>query len=295
MGVCLLEAMPSTAWFIHKMKLNDLSQKTIITVAPTGAWPTKKDNPNIPLTPAEIADDVHDCWLAGAAVAHLHMRDERGNGTMDKDIFRETVARIREKCDIILNLTTSGDLNATDDTRMVHLIELKPELASFDAGSMNWMHNSLFLNPPAFLEKLGTTMIDNKVKPEIEIFDAGMIYNALHYIKQGVIEEPAHFQFVLGAAGGIGATVENLIFLRGLIPENATWSAFGIGRGALPIMLTTIALGGHVRVGMEDNVYYSKGRLASSNREFVERTVRILKEANREPASPEEARNILGV
>ena len=275
--------------------MTNLSQKTIITVAPTGAWSSKKDNPNIPLTPTEIADDVFDCWQAGAAVAHLHMRDDEGAGTMDKEKFANTVGLIRERCDIVLNLTTSGDLNATDETRMTHFIELKPELASFDAGSMNWMHSTLFLNPPAFLEKLGVTMIENQVKPEIEIFDAGMIYNTLYYIKQGVVETPAHFQFVLGAAGGMAATVENLIFLKGIIPEDATWSAFGIGRGALPIMLTAIALGGHVRVGMEDNIYYARGQLAVSNREFVEQAARIIREVDKAPATPDEAREILGL
>jgi 3-keto-5-aminohexanoate cleavage enzyme len=275
--------------------MTDLSQKTIITVAPTGAWPSKKDNPNVPLTPAEIASDVYDCWKAGAAVAHLHMRDAEGLGSMSKDKFAETVGLIKEKCDIVLNLTTSGDLNATDETRMAHFIELKPELASFDAGTMNWMHTTLFINHPDFLTKLGKTMIEHGVKPEIEIFDAGMIGNAIHYLKTGVIQAPAHFQFVLGAAGGIGANVENLVFLKGLMPEGSTWSAFGIGKNAIPILLTTIALGGHVRVGMEDNVYYSKGKLADSNAQFVERTARIIKEATREVATPDEARKIFGV
>lgn len=273
--------------------MTDLSQKTIITVAPTGAWPNK--NPNTPLTPAEIADDVYYCWKAGAAVAHLHMRDDNGNGTMDKNKFAETVSMIRDRCDIVLNLTTSGDLNATDETRMEHFIELKPEFASYDAGTMNWMHSTLFINHPRFLEKLGRTMIENGVKPEIEVFDAGIIYNAMYYVKKGVLQAPVHFQFVLGAAGGIGATVENLVFLKGLIPEGSIWSAFGIGREAIPILFATIAMGGHVRVGMEDNVYYSKGKLADSNTQFVERTVRTIKEATREVATPDEARQILGV
>ncbi len=168
--------------------MTDLSQKTIITVAPTGAWPSKKDNPNVPLTPVEIADDVYACWKAGAAIAHLHMRNDEGLGTMSKDKFVETVGLIKEKCDIVLNLTTSGDLNATDETRMAHFIELKPELASFDAGTMNWMHTTLFINHPEFLEKLGTAMNENGVKPEIEVFDAGMIYNAMHYVKKGNLQ-----------------------------------------------------------------------------------------------------------
>ena len=269
--------------------------KIIITVAPTGAWPGKKENPNVPLTPKEIAADVYDCWKAGAAVAHLHMRDDEGKGTMNKNKFRETVEIIRGQCDIVLNLTTSGDLNATEETRMEHLIELKPELASFDAGSMNWMHSGLFLNPPQFLEKLGHVMQENGVKPEIEIFDAGMVYNALYYLKKGALKAPLHFQFVLGAAGGTAATIENLVYLKSLIPQDSTWSALGIGAGHLPIMLTALGMGGHIRVGMEDNVYYAKGQLAKSNAEFVSRTARLIKEANHEVATPEEARKILGL
>lgn len=270
-----------------------MTNKTIITVATTGAFPTKKDNPNIPLTPKEIAEDVYECWQAGASIAHLHMRDDEGRGTMNIEKFRETVALVREKCDIVINLTTSGDLNATDETRMIHIEELKPELASYDCGSMNWAHSGLFINHPAFLEKLGQVMIDNDVRPEIEIFDAGMFYNSLHYIKKNLLKTPAYYQFVLGAAGGIAATVENLIFLRNLLPENAHWSAFGIGRAHMPILMTTLAMGGHVRVGMEDNVYYSKGRLAKSNAEFVERVVRLTNEVDRAAATPDEAREIL--
>ncbi len=285
----------AAAWRHIREETMDLSEKVIITVAPTGAWPSKKDNPAVPMTPREIADDVYACWQAGASIAHLHMRNEAGLGTMSKELFKETVSLIRERCDIVLNLTTSGDLEATDETRMAHLIELKPELASYDCGSMNWMHSGVFLNTPTFLEKLAQTMNENGVKPEIEIFDGGMVYNAAYYHKKGLLKAPMHYQIVLGAAGGMAATVENLVFLKGLIPAGATWSALGIGKGHLPILYTTLALGGHVRVGMEDNVTYSKGRLAASNAEFVERTVRIIREMSKEAASPDEARAILGL
>jgi uncharacterized protein (DUF849 family) len=266
---------------------------TIVTVATTGAWPTKEHNPAIPLTPKEIAADVFECWQAGAAIAHLHMRDDQGRGTMDAGRFAETVALIREKCDIVLNLTTSGDLDATDETRMAHLIALKPELASYDAGTMNWMHASIFMNHPKFLEKLGRTMTELGVRPEIEVFDAGMFYNAQYYMKQGVIKAPGYFQFVLGAAGGMAATVENLVFLKSLLPADAKWSALGIGAGHLPIMYAAIALGGNIRVGMEDNVFYAKGRLAKSNAELVARAARLVREANNEVATPTRAREIL--
>ena len=270
-------------------------EKVIITAALTGAFGGKKQNPNIPLTPQEIANDAYECWKAGAAIAHLHMRDEAGQGTMNKERFRETVELIKGKCDIILNLTTSGDLNATDESRMAHLIELKPEMASYDAGTMNWMNSSVFFNTPPFLEKLGKTMLELNVKPEIEIFDAGMVYNSLYYMKQGSLKAPVHYQFVLGAPGGTTATVENLVYLKSLIPEGSTWSAFGIGKGHLPIMYAALALGGHVRVGMEDNMYYAKGRLAKSNAEFVERAGRLIVEANKEVATPDEARELLGL
>lgn len=269
--------------------------KIIVTVAPTGAFPTKEHNPNIPLTPKEIAADVYECWQAGAAIAHLHMRDAQGKGTMDKSRFIETVGLIRERCDIVLNLTTSGDLNATDETRVAHIIELKPELASYDCGTMNWAHSALFINHPKFLESSGRLMTELGIMPEIEIFDPGMFYNAQYYMKQGVIKPPGYYQFVLGAPGGIAATVPNLVYLRSLLPADAKWSAFGIGAAHLPIMYATIALGGNVRVGMEDNVVYAKGRLAKSNAEFVERAVRIIKEAQHEPATPADAREIIGL
>lgn len=267
--------------------------KTIITVAATGAWPMKKDNPNVPLTPREIADDVYECWKAGAAIVHIHVRDDNGQGSMSKEKFAGTVKLIRSKCDIVLNLTTSGALNPSDEDRMAHFIEIRPELSSFDAGSMNWMHTTVFLNTPQFLETLGKTMIANNVKPEIEIFDAGMVYNALHYLKKGVINAPAHFQFVLGAPGGMTATVENLVFLKSIIPSDATWGALGIGAAHIPILYATIALGGHVRVGMEDNVFYAKDRLAKSNAEFVARAARLIREANKEVATPDDARRML--
>ena len=168
-------------------------QKTIITVATTGAWPTKANNPNVPMTPEEISEDVYACWKAGAAIAHLHMRDDEGKGTMDKEKFRKTVELLHANhpdCDIILNMTTSGDLNATEETRQAHLKELRPEMGSYDCGSMNWLHTSLFLNPPSFLEELGKNMQEWGVKPEIEAFDPGMIANAAYYLKKGVLKAP---------------------------------------------------------------------------------------------------------
>ena len=136
-------------------------EKVIITAALTGAMTPKEMNPNIPLTPQEIANDAYECWNAGAAVVHLHMRDEKGHGTMNKETFKETVALVKAKCDVVINLTTSGDNRASDEERMAHLIEIKPEMASFDAGSFNWMPSGVFMNTPQFLEKLGKVMLEN--------------------------------------------------------------------------------------------------------------------------------------
>ena len=280
-----------------------MAKKTIITVATTGAWPKKENNPNVPMTPAEIAEDIFACWKAGAAIAHLHMRDDAGNGTMDIHKFEETVKLLRAnhpKCDIILNMTTSGDLYATDETRQIHLKELRPELGTFDCGSMNWMNSSLFINSPKFLEELGKNMQEWGVKPEIEAFDPGMIANAAYYLKKGVLKAPLHFQFCMGCANGIPGSMKNLVFMletaESLIGKgNFTWSCFGVGHSAMEILYGGVALGGNVRVGMEDNVLCAKGVLAESNAQFVERAARVIREYGNEIATPDEAREILGL
>lgn len=277
--------------------MSDLDNKVILTVATTGAWPKKENTPYVPLQPEEIAEEIYACWKAGASIAHIHVRDDQGNASMDFGKFKKTVELVRAKpeCDIVLNLTTSGGIGLDDEIRIKPLVELKPELASYDCGSMNWQHNCVFENSPSFLEKLGHEMAEAGVKPEIEIFDVGMIYNALYYLKKGVLKAPLHFQFVLGAAGGMPATVENLVYLKNLIPEGSTWSALGIGKGHLPILYAALALGGNVRVGMEDNILLSKGVLAKSNVDFVERTKRSIEAFGKTVATPDEARQILGV
>ena len=278
-----------------------MAKKTIITAAVTGAWPKKENNPNVPLTPSEIADDVYSVWMAGAAIVHLHMRDDEGNGTMDKDKFVETVDLIKTRypdCDIILNLTSSGDIKSNDDTRLEHIQILKPEMASYDCGSMNWLNSGLFINSPAFLERSGLLYQELNVKPEIEAFDPGMIANAAYYLKKGVLKAPLHFQFCMGCANGIPGTVRNLVFMKETMEHlcpGSTWSTFGVGHSAMEIMYTAIAMGGHIRVGMEDNVMYAKGELAKSNSQFVERAARAIREYGNEVATPDEAREILGI
>ena len=280
-----------------------LKNKVIITAAVTGAWPKKENNPNVPMTPQEIADDVYACWKAGAAVAHLHMRDDEGNGTMDTAKFEETVNLIHTKypdCDIVLNLTTSGDIHADDEIRVAHVKKLKPEMASYDCGSMNWLNSSLFINSPAFLERCGKLFQELNIKPEIEAFDPGMIANAAYYLKKGVLKAPLHFQFCMGCANGIAGSMKNLIFMKETADElvgkgNYTWSCFGVGHSAMEMLYGAVALGGNIRVGMEDNVMYAKGQLAESNVQFIERAVRVIKEYGKEVATPDEARQILGL
>ena len=272
-------------------------EKLIITVATTGAWPTKEITPYVPIEPEEIAKEVYACWNAGAAIAHIHVREDDQSASMNLTKFKKTVELIRayEDCDVILNLTTSGNVGLADEERMNPFIELRPEMASYDAGTMNWMHSTVFENRPEFLENLALKMQECNVKPELEIFDSGMIYNSLHYMKKGALKSPAHFQFCMGAPGGTAGTIDNLYHLLSLIPADSTWSSFGIGASCMPIMFATIAKGGHVRVGMEDNVYLSKGVLAQSNVEFVERAKRVATEFGRPIATPTEARKILGL
>lgn len=280
-----------------------MAKKTIITAAVTGAWPKKENNPNVPMTPQEIADDVYACWKAGAAIAHLHMRDDEGNGTMDTAKFEETVNLIHTKypdCDIILNLTTSGDIHADDEIRVAHVKKLKQEMASYDCGSMNWLNSGLFINSPKFLTDCGLLFQETNTKPEIEAFDPGMIGNAAYYIKKGVLKTPVHFQFCMGCANGIPGTMKNLIFMKETADElvgkgNYTWSCFGVGHSAMEMLYGAVALGGGIRVGMEDNVMYAKGQLAESNVQFVERAARVIREYGNEVATPAEAREMLGL
>jgi 3-keto-5-aminohexanoate cleavage enzyme len=277
--------------------MSDLKNKRVITVAITGSWPTREQNPNLSITPEEIAKDVYECWKAGAAIAHIHVRNDDGTPSTDFEKYKETIERIRayKDCDICINITSSGSVGFGDEERIYPLQKLLPEMASYDAGTLNWQHRTIFENHPRFLEKLGTALIESNIKPEIEIFDAGMIYNAIYYMKKGILKAPCHFQIVLGCPGGMTNTVENLVFLKSLIPAGSTWAACGIGSGHMPILMTTIAMGGHIRVGMEDNVMWQKGVLAESNAQFVKRAKELLEMNGLEAATPDEARQIYGL
>lgn len=269
-------------------------EKLIITVGITGSRITRKQTPYIPITPEEIARSGIEAWKAGASILHIHVRDpETGLGTQKLELFKEVVDRIRSETDAILCLTTSGipGRNLPISDRLIPL-SLQPELVSFDAGSIN-MGEHVFLNPQEFLDTLAKATLERGIKPELEIFEVGMVYTCLKYLEKGLLKPPLHFQFVLGTPNGMPATVKSLLHLTEIIPQDSTWSVIGVGAGQLPMAMVAMTMGGHVRVGLEDNIYYSKGILAKSNAELVERVVRISREFGREIATPNEARRIL--
>jgi len=275
------------------------SNKVIITCALTGAGTTKEQTPHVPVTAEEIAADVVAAAKAGAAIVHLHARDEAGGNTMDPDIFAKIVNVSREAVkkagiDVVFNLTTSGS-KFSEEWRVGHLPVLKPEMCSYDPGSMNWANTYVFLNPPTFLEKLGKVSQELEIKPECEIFDAGMIGNVNYYLKKGVLKAPLHYQFVLGVPGGMPGNIESLAYLLPKIQEGSTWSITGIGRTSLPMALAGLSAGcDGIRVGLEDNINLSKGVLAT-NAQLVEQVVTLAKAAGREIATAADAREILGL
>jgi uncharacterized protein (DUF849 family) len=276
-----------------------MAEKIFITAALTGAVTPKEINPYIPLTPEEIAKDAYDCWKAGAAIVHLHMRDEAGKGTMDADRFKKAIKLLRahEDCDVVICCTSSGTYPPVgDEERMKHFTLIPEiEMGSYDAGTFNWGCDVVFDNTPTFLTSLGQCYQSYDVKPEIEIFDMGMMGNVKHYLKEGVLPENPYYQFVLGVLGGMEANVENLQFMVNHLPENAKWSAFGIGKDHLPIMYAALAMGADgIRVGLEDNVMYAKG-VKATNVMLVERAVRVVKEFGKEVATPAEARALLNL
>jgi len=267
--------------------------KLIITVAPVGAETTRKDNPNLPLTPAEIAQDVVRCVEKGASLVHLHVRDAAGNATQSRDIFREAIALIKKNCSAIIQVSTGGAAWMTPEERL-QPVTLRPEMATLTTGTVNF-GDDVFANPPQVIEHFAREIAAHGVKPEIEVFDVGMIANALRLVKQGILQLPLHFDFVMGVPGGIPGEPRHLLHLVESLPAGSTWTVAGIGRCELPLAVQAILLGGHVRVGFEDNVYYSKGVLATGNAQLVERIARLAAELGRAVATPDEARRILGL
>ncbi|MDP2968111.1 MAG: 3-keto-5-aminohexanoate cleavage protein [Deltaproteobacteria bacterium] len=271
-------------------------EKLIITVGITGSRITRQQTPYIPITPEEIVWSGIEAWRAGASILHIHVRDPKtGLGTQDLSVFKEVVDRIRSETDAILCLTTSGipGRNLPIGERLQPL-SLQPEFVSFDAGSIN-MGENVFLNPQEFLEALAKATLEKGIRPELEVFEVGMVYTCLKYFERGLLKPPLHFQFVLGTPNGMPATVKSLLHLTEIIPDDSTWSVIGVGPGQLPMAMIAMTMGSHVRVGLEDNIYYSKGVLAKTNAELVERIGRISKEFGREVATPDEARKILSL
>ena len=269
--------------------------KLIISCCICGAEVTKENNPAVPYTVEEIAREAKSAYDAGAALIHLHVRWDDGTPTQDKGRFQECVDAIRKVCpDVIIQPSTGGAVGMTDLERLQSTeITPTPEMATLDCGTCNFGGDEIFINTDNTINNFGDIMKERGIKPECEVFDKGMIDLALKAAKKGHIDYPIHFDFVLGVQ--MTATVRDLVYMATSIPAGCTWTATGIGKTAWDIAAATIAMGGHVRVGFEDNVYMSKGVLAKSNGEMVERVVQMAKLMNREVATPDEARQILGL
>ncbi|NIM97959.1 MAG: 3-keto-5-aminohexanoate cleavage protein [candidate division Zixibacteria bacterium] len=285
--------------------------KLIVTAAVTGSVTPTDKTPHIPVTPKEIADEAIACYHEGASVAHIHVRDPKTKKpSMKSALYAEVVDRIKSECNMIINLTTgmgarivmtekekeeAGEaLFTTPERRTEHIVLLSPEMCSLDVGTMNF-GSWIFANPFPVIEKMAAIIRDAGVKPEIEIFDTGHVDIAEKLISKGLIRQPAHYQFCMGVTGGLSATPKNLLHLVETIPEKSTWSVLGVGASQFPMVTLAMALGGHVRVGFEDNLYISKGILAKSNTEFVKKVAEAARMFGRQLANPDEARAILDV
>lgn len=267
-------------------------EKLIITVAPTGSIPRKKDTPHVPTTPEEIVEDCVACVAAGASILHLHARDEEENPSTRYDLFERMVTGLKPRTNAILQVSTGGRAGSGFAERAERL-NLATEMASLTTGSVNFPE-SVYINGRELVEGLAARMRELKIKPEMEVFDASMVQGAIDLEKKGLVAAPLHFNFVLGLKGALPATLKNLLFLTELIPTGSTWSVTGVGKAQLTMGVHAMLMGGHVRVGLEDNIYYSRGRLAA-NAELVARIARLAAEFGREVASPDEARKILGL
>ncbi|MGP6138643.1 MULTISPECIES: 3-keto-5-aminohexanoate cleavage protein [unclassified Jeotgalibaca] len=280
-------------------------KKTIITVALSGSQGSKEKNPHTPVTVDEMIEDAYHCYLAGASIVHIHVKaDDCITYEINNEKFQQVKEGIERRCDMIVNLTTSGEVKTFQgleimgeldgyQNKRLGILDLEPEMATFDMATMNF-GEKVFLNPLTFLRTSGRKMKDLKILPEVEIFNIGDIQMAQQLIKEGALPENPYYQLCLGVSGGTPATIRNLVFLQEALPAGSTWSALGIGIDHLPILFTTVAMGGHVRVGLEDNLYYTRGQKAT-NVALVKRAARIINEFGNVVASPMEARKILGI
>ncbi len=270
-------------------------EKLIITAAICGAEVLKEHNPAVPYTVEECVREAKSACEAGASIIHLHVRTDDGIPTQDKERFRVIMEAIQKACPrVIIQPSTGGAVGMTNDERL-QPTELLPEMATLDCGTCNFGGDDIFENTENTIKYFGKRMIERGIKPELEVFDKSMIDMALRLHKKGFINKPMHFDFVMGVNGGISGELRDFVFLRGSIPQDATYTVAGIGRYEFPLAAAAIVDGGHVRVGFEDNVYLSKGVLAKSNGELVAKVVRMAKELGREVATPDEAREILGL
>jgi len=287
--------------------------KTIISCAVTGNLVRPDQHPALPVTPAEIARAAIDAGRAGAAIAHIHVREpDTGKPSMRIELFREVVDRIRDSgADILINLTTGegGRFAPSEDDprlagpgttllpplrRVEHVVELKPDLCSLDFNTMN-SGGQVVINTPVNVRKMAAAIVAAGVKPELEVFDTGDIHMAGDMIAEGLLPGRPFFQIVTGVRYGCASTAETVAYMKSILPAGALWSAFGIGRHEYPMLAAAKVLGGHVRVGMEDNIYIRHGELVRDNAQLVERAVALLDILGAEPASASEARDILGI
>lgn len=262
----------------------------VITVAPVGAELTPEQTPHLPVTPAQLGAVAREIRAAGASIIHVHCRNDDGTNTHDVARFRAAYEAIRAESDLIVQFSTGGAIGMTPEERAAPL-ELRPEMATLTCGSVNF-GDDIFENSFPIMRGILAAMRRYGVVPELEIFDRGHLSNARLLAKSGDLTLPQHVDFVLGVPGGLDASVDNLVDLVRALPAGCTWSVAGIGRMQLPLAVTAIAMGGHVRVGLEDNIYYERGRLAR-NEELVARVVRIATELGRPVATPDEARALL--
>lgn len=265
----------------------------IITAALTGAELTRHQHPRLPITPEEIGLAAAQCAEAGASIVHVHARWPDGSPTQSAEVYAQIIEAVQQRCDVIVQVSTGGAVGMTPAERLAP-VYLRPEMATLSMGSVNF-GRGVFTNLPDDIEHFAREMVRLGVKPELEVFDAGMLATAKRYIAQGLLPATAHIDFALGVPGGMPGTPQALQYLVAEVPANTTWSVAGIGAAQLPLSALAIVLGGHVRVGLEDNLCYRKGELARDNAQLVERVARLARELERPIASPTEARRILGL
>ncbi|MBZ2174576.1 3-keto-5-aminohexanoate cleavage protein [Schnuerera sp. xch1] len=274
--------------------MNYRKEKLIITIALTGNVPTKEMNPNTPITINEIVDDIIKCKEAGASVAHIHVRDEEGNPTCDRELYKKLLEELeRRDCDIITQLSTGARGGGNTAKWRGQMLDLNAEMASLATGSSNFT-TQVNANSFELIEELANKMYENNIKPEIEAFDLGMIDNTKYLVKRGILKPPLQFNLVMNVRGSVSGTLRNLLHMVESLPEGSTFTVSGIGLSQVSMLTMSILLGGHTRTGLEDTILYDKGILAT-NQMLVERVVRIAKELGREIATPDEARSILGI